>query len=261
MSRAFVIGDSSPFLKRVLIPFWVVRILIMLIQIALYAIVITGLSVFKDDIGRLYDEYHTSLNYDAVFAVSCVIMAIILFCLILDIVCIVMRARRRLTPPFFLGVNITQSVFYVVNFALTMAGPRNGVTSIVIGVLILLSFLGLLIYASVVYHQYRTGSLRGTYVQANNPEVHKLVSNTGYPPISDVPTPPPQKHHSHSYPQDYPKTATPPPSAYYDPQAVGQAQAYGAPQGYGASPAYEPFRPTDGGKAEQGYEMHHRSPV
>lgn len=137
MSRPYVVGDSSPFLKRVLIPFWIVRILIMLVQIGLYALVITGLSVFKDDMERLYAEYHTTLQYDAVLAVSCVIMAIILLCLILDIVCIIMRARRRLTPQFFLTVNIIQSVFYVVNFALTMAGPRNGVLSVVIGVLIL----------------------------------------------------------------------------------------------------------------------------
>ncbi|KAJ4291369.1 hypothetical protein N0V88_006378 [Collariella sp. IMI 366227] len=89
MAAAYVVGDSSPFLKRVLIPFWVVRILIMLVQIGLYGLVITGLGVFKDDVHRLAQEYNTNLNYSAVMAISCIIMAIILLCLILDIVSIV----------------------------------------------------------------------------------------------------------------------------------------------------------------------------
>ncbi|KAH6847629.1 hypothetical protein B0I37DRAFT_148484 [Chaetomium sp. MPI-CAGE-AT-0009] len=268
MSRPYIVGDSSPFLKRVLIPFWVVRILIMLVQIALYALVITGLGVFKDDIERLYDEYHTTLQYDAVLAVSSVIMVIILLCLILDIVCIVMRARRRLTPPFFLGVNITQSTFYIVNFALTMAGPRNGILSIVIGVVILLSFLGLLIYASFVYHKYRKGSLRGVYVKANNPEVHNLVANTGYPAMSNIPAPPERK-----YGQDTPDHNV----TYYDQQAIAQTNAYSG-QSYPSTPAAHgerTFSPTptyhtrDQGASpvpahepqQPGYEMHNRSAV
>ncbi|KAK4154123.1 hypothetical protein C8A00DRAFT_43100 [Chaetomidium leptoderma] len=196
-----------------------------------------------DDIDRLGTEYNTSLTYNSVLAISCVIMAIILLCLILDIVCIIKRARRTLSPPFFLGVNITQSVFYVINFILTMIGAHNGVLSIVIGVLILLSFLGLLIYAAVVFHQYRRGSLRGTYVQANNPEVHNLVANTGYPAPAPHTT-----HPEQSYAQDYPKTA------YYDQQAVAQAQAYGG-QGYSVGVA------TSAGSPQPGYEMHTRSAV
>ncbi|KAK4247514.1 hypothetical protein C7999DRAFT_14443 [Corynascus novoguineensis] len=255
MSRPFIVGDSSPFLKRVLIPFWVIRILIMIIQITLYVLVIVGLDVFRDDLERLYDEYHTTLSYDAVFAISCVIMVIILLCLVLDIVCIVMRARRTLTPPFFLGVNIAQSTFYVVNFGLTMAGPRNGVASIVISVLILLSFLGLLVYASVIFHQYRTGSLNGgAYVPAGDPEVHNFVAETSYPPIADVPRPP-----RHSYTSDYPNQLS------YGEGAQGYSTAgVGAPRGGAvANAAYEPFRPADGGTEEsmqrQEYEMHQNS--
>ena len=102
-----------------------------------YGLVTAGLVVLKKDAERLVAEYNTSLNYNAVLAVSCVMMAIILLCLILDIVCIVKRARRTLSPPFFLGVNITQSFFYFINFILSMIGSRNGAVSIVIGVFIL----------------------------------------------------------------------------------------------------------------------------
>ncbi|KAK4096242.1 hypothetical protein N658DRAFT_386449, partial [Parathielavia hyrcaniae] len=221
MPSPYVVGDSSPFLKRVLIPFWVLRIIIMLIQIGLYALVIAGLGIYKDDLQRLSDEYHTSLNYPGVMAITCVIMGIILVCLILDIVCIVKRARRTLSPPFFLGVNIAQSLFYTVNFILTMIGAHNGVISIVIAVVILLSFLGLLIYASVVFHQYRRGSLRGSYHKADNQEAHNLVvaSSASYP--------------QQAYAHEYPKTA------YYDPQAVSHGTSYGG-HGYPAAPqAYE----------------------
>ncbi|KAK4122002.1 hypothetical protein N657DRAFT_682470 [Parathielavia appendiculata] len=237
MSAPYVVGDSSPFLKRVLIPFWILRIIIMVVQIGLYALVIAGLGVFKNDLQRLYDEYHTNLSYSGVLAVSCVIMGIIAVCLILDIVCIVKRARRTLSPPFFLGVNIAQSVFYIANFILTMIGARNGVISIAIGVVTLVSFLGLLIYASVVFHQYRRGSLRGSYVKADNPEVHKLVASRGYP--------------QHAYAHDYPKTA------YYDVQAVSQTRKSYGGHGYPAAPqAYESYshQGSDSG-AHSSFEM------
>ncbi|GAB1317837.1 pH-response regulator protein palF/prr-3 [Madurella fahalii] len=240
MSAPYVVGDSSPFLKRVLIPFWVIRIIIMIVHIGLYGIVVAGLSVFRNDRHRLFEEYHSSLTYDTLLAVSVVMMVIILVCLILDIVCIVKRARRTLSPPFFLGVNISQSIIYTVSFILGMIGAHNGVVSIVISVIVLLSFLGLLIYAAVVFHQYRKGSLRGTYApthnpELHNPEVHNLVQgNTAYGPQTTYPQP---------YAQDYPRTA-----AFYDPQAASEATAYGG-QGYAPQP-YE--------SQQQGFEMSQR---
>jgi glucan phosphoethanolaminetransferase (alkaline phosphatase superfamily) len=137
MSPPYVVGDSSPFLKRVLIPFWVIRIIIMVIQIGVYGVLIAGLGVFKDDVQRLWNEYNTSLSYDAVLGIAVVILLIVLLCLILDLVCIIKRARRTLSPPFFLGVNIAQSVFYLVNFILSMVGASSGPLAIAISVIIL----------------------------------------------------------------------------------------------------------------------------
>lgn len=137
MSSPIVIGDESPFLKRILIPFWIIRILIMLIQIVLYGILIAGLRFFRDNIEALAEKYNTDLNYDAIMAVSCVIVAIVLLCLTLDLVCIIKRARRTLSPPFFLGVNIIQSFFYTVNFILGMINARDGAAYIGISVIIL----------------------------------------------------------------------------------------------------------------------------
>lgn len=46
-----------------------------------------------------------------------------------------------------------------------------------------LSFLGLLIYASVIFHRHRKGTLQGAYVPANaNPQFQGFVQPAGYPP-------------------------------------------------------------------------------
>ncbi|KAK3997902.1 pH-response regulator protein palF/prr-3 [Cladorrhinum sp. PSN332] len=228
MPQAYIVGDSSPFLKRVLIPFWVIRIIIMLIQIAIYALLVAGLGIYKDDSRRLFDEYNTKLAYNTVLAVACVIMGITLLCLILDIVCIIKRARRTLSPGFFLGANVSQSLFYTVSFILGMIGARPNAITAVVQVIILLSFLGLLIYASVVFHQYRKGALRGNYAPAHNPESHKLVStgNTGFPQSTP---------YGQDYPQEYPK------ATYYDGASQAYSgQAYAAPQPQ--QTGYEPNR-------------------
>jgi len=244
MSKAYIVGDSSPFLKRVLIPFWVIRVLIMLIQVGVYALLVAGLGIYKDDARRLLDEYNTNLKYDAIVATSVIIMVIIFTCLVLDIVCIIKRARRTLSPPFFFGVNLFQTTFYVVSFILSMIGARPSAVYAVVNVIILLSFLGLLIYASVVFHQYRKGSLgdgsasKGAYVvTANHAEAHNLVANdanTAYPP----------QNIGYSHSQEYPKPA------YYDQSG---AQPY-------AGQGYEPYAGQPRQPA-QGYEMNTRTNV
>lgn len=223
MSKAYIVGDSSPFLKRVLIPFWVIRVIIMIIQVGVYALLVAGLGVYKEDARRLLDEYNTNLKYDAIVATSVIIMVIIFTCLVLDLVCIIKRARRTLSPPLFFGVNLFQTTFYVVSFILSMIGARPSAVYAIVNVVILLSFLGLLIYASVVFHQYRKGSLgsgapsKGAYVATSNAEVHNLVAhdaNTTYPPQNTG--------YGQTYSQEYPKPA------YYDQSG---AQPYGG-QGY-----------------------------
>jgi hypothetical protein len=43
-----------------------------------------------------------------------------------------------------------------------------------------LSFVGLLIYASVIFHRHRNGTLQGKYQPANDTEAQKLVAPTAY---------------------------------------------------------------------------------
>jgi hypothetical protein len=131
MTAPFVRRQSSPFLKRVLVPFWILRVLILLIGIALYALTLAALIVFSDDILNHDDirkferEYDTRLALSTAKALVGVIMGIQLICLILELACIVKRCRRTLSPGFFLGTNIVQSTFVIVNFALSMVGART----------------------------------------------------------------------------------------------------------------------------------------
>jgi phage-related holin len=159
MASQHVVGDS-PFLKRVLIPFWVIRITIMLIYAALYIAALAAIGAFSDEINdALEEEGYSRSNMGAVIGVVVVVLVIVLVCLILDILCIIKRSRRTLSPRFFLITNIIQTTVWVVLMGLSLASAAGGAANIIIPLIILASFVGLLIYASVIFHKSRKGTL------------------------------------------------------------------------------------------------------
>ncbi|OHE98395.1 hypothetical protein CORC01_06391 [Colletotrichum orchidophilum] len=164
MAQAYIIGDSSPFLKRVLIPFWVIRIAIMILEIILYAASIAIAASNRGTLNRIGDDNRTA---GWVMGILAVIMVIIAACLILDVICIVKRSRRTLSPKFFLVANVIQTLVWLILFILTIIGGGSAF-GFIIAAVILASFIGLLIYASVIYHRFRKGTLpRGNYAPAN----------------------------------------------------------------------------------------------
>lgn len=102
---------NSPFLKRVLVPFWVVRILIMVAEIAIYAFAVGIIASNKE---KYRHKYGRSLAFLAVVEV------ILVLCLLLDMICIIKRARRTLSPRFFFATNIIQTIVFVALFVLSM---------------------------------------------------------------------------------------------------------------------------------------------
>jgi hypothetical protein len=104
---------SSPFLKRVLIPFWVVRLSILLTQIVLNAIILNYLRINSD---RQYVP-----GTEPALAVFAALEAVLALCAILDIICIIKRVTRTLTPLFFLITNLLQATIFVVLFVVSMA--------------------------------------------------------------------------------------------------------------------------------------------
>jgi hypothetical protein len=85
--------------------------------------------------------------------------------------------------------------------------------------------------------------------------VHKLVSDTGYPGVSNIPAPP-----QHMYGHEQGHTATPDnkTTAYYDQQAIADTNAYSGGS-YPSTPALA--HESQQQQQQQGYEMHRRSPV
>jgi len=137
MAKHHNVGDS-PFMKRVLIPFWVVRILVMVLEIGLYALVLAAVAAYKDD----FDDALSDGGYDGsgkttttLIAIVAVIMILIIACLALDIVCIVKRARRTLSPKFFLIVNVVQTLFWTIMFVLSMIGARQAL-AFILGIIV-----------------------------------------------------------------------------------------------------------------------------
>ncbi|ROT39970.1 hypothetical protein SODALDRAFT_332119 [Sodiomyces alkalinus F11] len=174
--KHYVVGDSSPFLKRVLIPFWVVRILVLLIQAVVLGLAIAALAAFREDIQNEVD-----ISYGATVAIFVVNLIIVLFCLALDLVSIIKRASRTLSPRFFIITNVIQTTIWTVLFILSFIGSIS-TTGIIISVIVYLSFVGMLIYASVVYHRFRTGRL--TYARAGQIDP-TAAQNPGFTPYGN----------------------------------------------------------------------------
>jgi len=126
MTHPYVRRQSSPFLKRVLIPFWILRLLVLVVGLAIYGIALAALIILtSDDLKKYEIDYNTTIDISKAQALIGVIVGIQFICLILELVCIVKRCRRTLSPAFFLGANIVQSTFVVAMFILSMIGART----------------------------------------------------------------------------------------------------------------------------------------
>ncbi|KAE9573527.1 hypothetical protein CGCF415_v002799 [Colletotrichum fructicola] len=187
MSQKYTVGDGSPFLKRIVIPFYIIRIAVMLLQIVLYGITIGYASSNRSE---LNDIGGTTKTASWVIAILVVVMMIIIGCLLLDLICIIKRSRRTLTPRFFLICNCIQTAVWTILFALTVAGSEGRAITVIINIIIYASFIGLLIYASVIYHKHRKGTLGGAYAPANQnqPTAYNGYANEQQPkPYSSQP--------------------------------------------------------------------------
>lgn len=153
MSQKYTVGDGSPFLKRIVTPFYIIRIAVMLLQIVLYGITIGYASSNRSE---LNDIGGTTKTASWVIAILVVVMTIIIGCLLLDLVCIIKRSRRTLTPRFFLICNwfvpsipardcggiltfalgSIQTAVWTILFALTVAGSEGRAITVIINIII-----------------------------------------------------------------------------------------------------------------------------
>ncbi|KAK3485584.1 uncharacterized protein B0T23DRAFT_50720 [Neurospora hispaniola] len=178
----YVVGDSSPFLKRVIIPFWVFRVIIMVLELGACGLVIAAITLQQDDLESDFGD----TTVKTAIAIVAVCMMLVFLCLVLDIVCIIKRGRRTLSPKFFLITNVVQTTTWVVLIILAVIGARTAAT-IILAIVILISFVGMLIYASIIYHRFRKGDLNpgaggNGYVKAVNPAINQgfYAEDTAY---------------------------------------------------------------------------------
>ncbi|KAI8935271.1 hypothetical protein NX059_007860 [Plenodomus lindquistii] len=144
--------------KRILVPFWILRVIIMIFIIAIYAWTL-----------RAIDEYEEVLK-PAVASII-VFMLFIIIVLLIDILAILLFLRDALKPGTFLAMNCFQTSFWAVILAINFVEMGRGASSVGAGftIFIFLTFLGLLIYSIVGYRRAKKAAQRGQYVPAHNP--------------------------------------------------------------------------------------------
>ncbi|KAL1604338.1 hypothetical protein SLS59_004134 [Nothophoma quercina] len=157
--------------KRVLVPFWIVRICIMVFLIGIYAVALRAV----DGLGELAKPDIASIV---------VFMLFIVICLLIDILAIVLFIRDALKPGTFLTMNCFQTGFFGGVLIMDLVAVMRGTSAAGIGfsIFVFLSFLSLLIYSAVGYHRAKKQAQRGTYAAAHNPAVYNPAVPTPYPP-------------------------------------------------------------------------------
>ncbi|ROT35244.1 hypothetical protein SODALDRAFT_320625 [Sodiomyces alkalinus F11] len=207
--QTYVYGVSSPFKKRYLLPFWVIRVATMLGNFIVYAFALGFIGQNRSEIDRVSDEFNTLLDVDGIIAVIAVSFVLITLTLGIDVVTIVQRCRRTLTPKFFVIANSAQTAAWVVLLVLSLFGANTG-SMIVLGAITLGAFIALLGYSAIIFSRERRGKI--------------VMLKAG--------SLPPQHHNNNSPPSEINYSGAPAaagPSAY---------QSYPNPPVYTANPAF-----------------------
>ncbi|MCJ1416941.1 hypothetical protein MMC32_003280 [Xylographa parallela] len=183
-------GNGRPWHKRVLIPFWVLQVIFMAIQVASASLGIywntattsatSSTTVYTDNgsntttyttgsinSGSVYTNggtYYYSYNYTAVIALYAIILAIALLGLLFSLAEIILFARHHLTPTKYFVSNLLKFLAWTALFAVGVANAAlygTYVLSLVVNVVVELLFLGTLVYGSVIFHRFRKARRAG----------------------------------------------------------------------------------------------------
>lgn len=209
MESSRALPNGSDLLKRVLVPFYVVRLAVLAFYFVTLIIALVFIGANDNKYFDLWRKYgHTSAF--KLIAIYLALLLVVALCFILDIVCVVKRARRTLSLRFFLIVNIVQTAIWTALFVLTMLGPKNNM-NIILNSIAYAAFIGLLIYASVAFHQnrvvkrYNSVAYEAPPAIANGSQHYEPYSHQ----ISEVPLPPAvRQYEPYSYTNQSPGAPT-----------------------------------------------------
>ncbi|KAK8185553.1 hypothetical protein BC567DRAFT_188199 [Phyllosticta citribraziliensis] len=171
--------EASPWLRRVLIPFWIIRVVFMLLIAASFGI---GIARKIDTVEIIF------IGADSLGSIVAIFFVLVLVCLILDIVSIVKFARRNLRPKTFLIFNTIQTTFWAAILVIDIVGSikHRSALNFLFALIVFALFLGLFIYAVIIYRRSRRDAARGVYAPTANPAVAAMQPA---PYVSPSPTP------------------------------------------------------------------------
>ncbi|EUC41512.1 hypothetical protein COCMIDRAFT_8785 [Bipolaris oryzae ATCC 44560] len=144
--------------KRILVPFWIVRICLMIFIIAIFAYTLRTLKDLKD-----FTE--PGPGTVVLFILFMVIV------LLIDVLAILLFLRDKLKPGTFLTMNCFQTGFWAGVLIVDFVAIGHGASPVGIGfsIFVFLTFLGLLIYSIIGHRRAKAAAQRGHYAPAHNP--------------------------------------------------------------------------------------------
>ncbi|KAF2212585.1 hypothetical protein CERZMDRAFT_97082 [Cercospora zeae-maydis SCOH1-5] len=167
---------SPMWLKRVLIPLWIVQLIFVTILLVLFSfslVIVRDYQDYADD----YDVDRISKpTYRAFNGVAAVYIALCALTILFDLTEIILLARRRLSPKVVVAFNSLLTLVWAVILILQIVGTAVGARASALGfifiIVVLATALGKLIYSSVILHRSRKGQFatRGTYSSPANAE-------------------------------------------------------------------------------------------
>ncbi|GIZ49769.1 hypothetical protein CKM354_001279600 [Cercospora kikuchii] len=168
---------SQMWLKRVLIPFWIVQLIFVTILLVLFTFSLAVVRDYQEDYADSYGVGRISKPaYRAFNGVAAVYIALCALTIIFDLTEIILLARKRLSPTVVVTFNsiltLVWAVVLILQIVGTAAGARASALGFIFIIVVLATSLGKLIYSSVILHRYRIGQFatRGTYSSPANAE-------------------------------------------------------------------------------------------
>ncbi|MCJ1371229.1 hypothetical protein MMC20_002444 [Loxospora ochrophaea] len=168
---------NGPWLKRVLIPFWVFQIFI---EVVFCIAAVVALSEgFEDD--------------SAQSALNILLLLFCIICLALNITEVVLFCKNNLSPLTYFIFQLVKTIIWTALFISTLrrnAANRESWNNggelvfivIIIVIVVLLSFIGSLIYSSVVFHRYLWASRSHRRLGHSDPEGQEYEDSTHQSP-------------------------------------------------------------------------------
>lgn len=189
--------------KRVLVPFWILRICIMLFLIGIYAYALHAVDGIREFAKPAIASVFNYFSFDGILIEPrsiVVFMLFIIICLLIDVLAIVLFMRDALKPGTFLTMNSFQTGFFGGVLIMDLIAVMRGTSAAGIGFSIFvlsvaassqvymvltyssLTFVSLLIYSAIGYHRAKKQAQRGNYTAAHNPAVYNPAVPTVYAP-------------------------------------------------------------------------------